>query len=250
MATIREIAAEAAIELSLVRDIDSLFSAYDEGDTSGLRMRRALTRTLERLNTVQDWQFQRREKTFTWPAPGGQAVAAATWKAADFKRFVPNTVWSPTLGRKLFGPVSPSDWQSNRLHGALYTGAWRIVQNNFMVTPAMAHGNTIVYEYISEFVAISAGGEGRTKIAADTDTTPWRDETVILGIIANYRRTERLDYAEDEMRFERAISEDYRVDGGRRIIDMTIGDDSMGPRAIPTISIISEQGLAGYSVGE
>lgn len=242
--TLVTIANRAADELSIGRDIDSLFGAYNEGDTSDRRLRRALTKTLDYLNTEFTWQFQRREWLFQWDSateemdntPTDVASPVKYWKPADFLRFAPvevggdggGGIYSRSGRGRLVGPLTVTDWQDSRIWGAAYaTGGFRIANNILYITPYIGQGHNLAYEYITNHVAVSADGSTKESVSADTDTFPWDDETIALGIIAHYRQIERLDYADDMVAFSRRAQNALRMDGHSQVFDMSGSRRSM-----------------------
>lgn len=60
----------------------------------------------------------------------------------------------------------------------------------------------------------------RVRFSADTDVTVWEDELIVRGIVWQYRKGERLDYAQDQADFEKAKADVLKQDGGRRKFSM------------------------------
>ena len=60
----------------------------------------------------------------------------------------------------------------------------------------------------------------RTRFAADTDTTLWDDELMIAGIVWQYRKGERFDFAQDQADFMGLMADRLKQDGGRKTINM------------------------------
>ena len=234
------LAADASLELKLGRDIDSLFTPYDEGDTAPLLLRRAFIKAADELNTEYTWQFQQHEWTFQWSGgdsmlasaaasgvPIGTAVVTETWMAPDFLRFTPDTMHSRTHGWKLCGPLSSRDWQDSRINGGIYSGAFRIAGNEMLMTPRVGIGHLLAYDYVTRNLCLAADGSGKPRPTADTDVFPWDDETMILGAVYQYRKMERLDYADHQMEFQQRAQNALRMDGHSATFSMTSGGHKM-----------------------
>jgi hypothetical protein len=48
----------------------------------------------------------------------------------------------------------------------------------------------------------------------------WDDELMIQGVVMNYRKIDRLDFASDQIDFERLMADRIKRDGGARILRM------------------------------
>lgn len=59
-----------------------------------------------------------------------------------------------------------------------------------------------------------------TRFLADTNLTLWDDELIVRGIVYEYRKGERFDYAQDLADFEKCKADALKRDGGRRRINM------------------------------
>ena len=250
--TVVELARDAADELSFARDIDSLFSEYNEGDTSDKRLRRALTKTVEYLADTYDWQELHRERLFRWP--GNAGCLSPGWKPCDFRRFVINTATDRSRGLPLIGPVTPAEWQEYRLRQATAgNGMFRIASDAMFIAPKRPRGALIAFEYITDYLFIDEDGKPKPRATADTDKTRWDDELIIQGIVFNYRKMERLDYASDQFDFEKTMADRIKMDGSRRIIDMT-EDEVFGDLAAlkwhVTVNNVHETPTESWSVGD
>ena len=228
MSTLLTLCNDIADELSLDRATSYLGNTESD---SALKIVRHLSRTVRQLAARYDWQTLRREKTFV-------TVGAATQTGAipaDFLRFVSGTMFNRTRTLPVEGPITPEEWQIQQARPV--TSVWDqfIIRGNaFLITPTPAAGQTIAYEYITKYIGTNAAVAEVTTFAADTDSSYFDDELLILGAVWRYRKAEGTDYSEEFREFERRFTDLTKMDGGRRILDM---GTRMNPRGRRTIGV-------------
>ena len=280
--TILQLAQDAAVDLGLNSGFTTLFAADDNGDTSNLKLRRALARTVQTLGGY-DWQTLLRERVFKTVAGQNQTGVIP----ADFLRFVPDTMWDRTSTWKIQGPLTAQDWQNTKAwRQAAVVPYFRETGNTIEFYPVPAANRTIAFEYVSNTVGLTGSSVSATltstkdsatattasttglsvgmrvdgpdftpgtlilslvtdtsvtlsnpaltgvtngsytaqipvsRFLTDTDTTFWDDELIIQGIVFQYRKAERFDYAQDQADFELLKAERIKQDGGRRKVNM------------------------------
>lgn len=174
----------------------------------------------------QGWQAMQSEWTFvTVAAP----VQTSTPIPPDFYRFVPNSFYNRTTMRPIFGPFTPQQWQLLQARPALariYLG-YRERQGQFLIGPTPPAGQTIAYEYLSSYYALSSAGQPKAGFTSDDDTTYLDEELLTLELKWRWERAKGLDYGEDLATAERAIAIAMAADGGATMLD--IG----GPSPVP-----------------
>lgn len=216
MSTVLALVQAAADELSLARPSDI---SDTSDDNTAQKLVRHITRTCKQLAAEYDWSRLRREKTFTTFAAAEQTGAIPS----DFQRFVGDTIWNRTTRTKVLGPLSPSDWQARQ--AVLVNGPFSnfIIRGSaLLVTPTPSAGWTFAYEYVTKYVGTEA--DATTEIEAflnDDDTTYFDDELLILGVVWRYRKAEGLDYSEEFREYQLRRSNMIKMDGGRRVLDMS-----------------------------
>ena len=249
--TILQLCQDAAEDGALSLEAPSTLFATDfNGDTSPRKLFRALTRTVQHLAGRIDWEFLRAPKK--WTATNTEVQYDAI--PPDFLRFVPQTFFDETFRRHMAGPLPPQEWARQKAINftQLYPS---FVQrgSNIHILPVPARDTVFSYEYMSNAIGWSfasasppwapgpvpdvgvdatlgwaVGPATPTLVSpvkiqaftADINVTFWDDELMRLGIIYQYRKSERMDYAEDMREFERLFAQRYKQDGGRRILDM------------------------------
>ncbi len=208
--SILDIAQEATDVLRLTRPV-SLFLLSDEGDTTDRLILRALHQTCRDLAQLYDWQILRRTKSF-WT---DDVITQQALLPADFLRLIPDTVWDRDLRRAIPGPLSEAEL-ARHLAGQmpLVTPHFSIRGGHFLIVPEPAKcGSVISMGYISNEIGKDAGGKGIARFSDDRDRPHWDEELVLLGVIYQMRKMERLDYAEDyhsyRARLQQLVAKDH-----------------------------------------
>lgn len=62
-----------------------------------------------------------------------------------------------------------------------------------------------------------------TRFQTDTDVVAFDDELITQGIVYQYRKAERFDYAQDQQDFLQLMNDRIKQDGGRRPVNMARG---------------------------
>ena len=158
------------------------------------------------------WQALVEEQSFVTVAAPAQAAALA----ADFDRFVPNSVFNRSTRRAMTGPITPRQWQWTRAQPA-YASAWlafRERTGQFLVTPTPPAGETIAYEYLSRNWCRGSGGTPQPAYAADADVALIDEALISLGVRWRFLRAKGLDYAEEMASYERELEQAMARDGG------------------------------------
>ncbi len=86
-----------------------------------------------------------------------------------------------------------------------------------------ASGDTIAFEYLSNFWVESSGGTAKAAFTVDTDTTLYPEFLLELGLSMKLKQAKGLPWASDMDAFER---ERERLIGGEMPLE-TLGDGSL-----------------------
>lgn len=98
-----------------------------------------------------------------------------------------------------------------------FPGAWIILQNKMMFTPAPTGNAT--FPYISKNYAVdTATLSPKDSFTADTDEFVPPERLLTLGLVWRWREQKKLDYSGDQEAFAKALSEYASRDRGSRII--------------------------------
>jgi len=166
-----------------------------------------------------DWQALTRQQTFTTVADEVQPGAVPT----DLDRYLPNSIFDRTTQRQVMGPITAQQWQAIKAQPQLNRVflAFRIRNNDWLMTPTPTAGDTIAYSYITSEWAQSASGVGKTSFTADNDTARISENLITLGLIWRFLRAKGLDYAEEYRTYQGELQRASAKDGGATFLDIT-----------------------------
>lgn len=135
---------------------------------------------------------------------------------AAFDRMVPGTMWNTTLRRMVFGPLDGQEWaEAQATTSALINPAFRIRAGHIWFSAIPTAGQSVTYEYVSKYWVNSLTA---SSYAADTDTTAFDDELLVLDLMWRYRQNKGLSFDDDRIEFERRLADCISNDGARRTL--------------------------------
>lgn len=209
--TLLAIVQHAADRLGLTRP-STVISSPDENARILLGMAQEEGKALADRHTWQAFQTE-----YTFPTVNGTASYALP---TGFDQLIKDTVFNRTRRRRMMGDLSPSQWQETQASlVTMVNPAFRIRGNLFYISPTPTAAETVAYEYISKNWCQSAGGNGQSAWAADTDTAILDEELMKLGVIWRFKSRKGYDYAEDMNTYEIAVNNAIFKDGARVTID-------------------------------
>lgn len=176
--------------------------------------------------------------------------------ADDFKRYVSSTMWDRTNIWQLQGPLNPQEYAAytSGLYVTFPAIKWRqigqyvitngldgntiVTPNTFRIIPpanTTIAGHTLSFEYVSKNAVITQQGTTSYAFTADTDTTFFDPQLLILGIkyrlLAAKGMNDTAQAAGQEYSFYRDT--EMARDGGNRPLSVTRGTGYYTPIAIP-----------------
>lgn len=167
-----------------------------------------------------EWSFLTKEHTFIAVNDEIQTNAPIP---SDFDRIINGTVFNRTAKRRVVGPLTAEEWQVQMsLTASVVPEAFRIRGNQFLMTPAPADGDTIVYEYVSKWWAdVNDDGSGdNTEYTTDTAVALLDEEAITVDVVWRFQQAAGLSYAETYRTAQIMIADRIARDGGRRIVDL------------------------------
>ena len=167
------------------------------------------------------WQRRLKQHTFTTIADAIQLFAIPD----DIEWFVPNSFYNRTTRRPVLGPVTPQLWQNIQANPQINRVilAYRLRENDFLVTPNPPNGQTVAFEYVSKNWVIGADGEDYSRWMADNDTSYLEEEQMKLGIRWRWKKTKGLPYGEDYDTYQDQLQQLQARDGGSTVLNLTGG---------------------------
>jgi len=177
-------------------------------------MLRVAKEELNALATRYEWQRLRAENTFSATATAVQVTASAV--PSDFDRMVNETFFNRSAKRRVWGPLSATEWQDIQAHSiTMVDPSYYFRGGTILITPTPTAGHTFAYEYISTNKARSNAGTAQENWQADSDTTVFREDIVTLGVGWRYKKAKGYVYTADQEEYERRVAEAILRDGTR-----------------------------------
>ena len=126
----------------------------------------------------------------------------------DFEVITDRTQWDKTKHWEMLGPEDAQQWQWLK-SGYISTGPrvrWRILGQYFNIWPIMNTQEYLGYEYRSKGWAESSTGVVKNSFTADTDTTFFDDQIMILGTKLRYWQIKGFDTTALQQEYDRYLS--------------------------------------------
>jgi len=169
---ISRVAQETGISASALTD------PYGSTDPNIIQMRTILIAVGERLSREHHWQHLQREHTFSTSG----ALQGLYDLPAGFRSMLEQTHWNRTSTFPLGGPVDAQEWQFLTAQGssATFTVLFRTREKKIQVFPTSSTGQSIAFEYLSEYW-VSTSGSADPTLASPTskDHYIWFDPHLI-----------------------------------------------------------------------
>lgn len=172
-------------------------AAWSSSDQQIIQLRELLNEAGDDLRKWPDknWNKLMIETSFSTLAANLQPAIPS-----DFDRMIPMTMWNRTMNRQVWGPMDEQQWQQE-LAGPTFTSpyyAYRLRGGNLYLTPVPAAGNSVFYEYISNFwVYSSSATPNASAFSADGDTCVFPDRLIESGLRWRFLRANGQDYAQE-----------------------------------------------------
>lgn len=165
-----------------------------------------LYETAKDLSRRHDWQVLERQASFTTVSGETQATIPVAWP--DLRRVKNRTMINTTKVRRLT-PINATQHAAIRLNNVPNLGFYYRVSGNTLLLPNNADsGDSISFEYISNYWCTSADGATRKAIpTSDADIILLDDEALILGTKWRWKKENSLGYGEDFNDYEKLVQE-------------------------------------------
>lgn len=126
----------------------------------------------------------------------------------DYETITDRTQWDKTKHWEMLGPEDAQQWQWLK-SGYISTGPrvrWRILGQYFNIWPMMNTQEYLGYEYRSKGWAESSTGAVKNSFTADTDTTIFDDQIMILGTKLRYWQIKGFDTTSLQQEYDRYLN--------------------------------------------
>lgn len=157
--------------------------------------------TLEELGKMN---WPELDTTYSFPTVVNQVAYAVP---TDYDRFATDTAFISSQYYQARGSLTANEWARRRNGMSSLTGwaRYRVfgypLQIQFVPAPQVVQ--TVVIEYVSKNLAISATNARQPKYVVDTDTSVIPEELVRMGLKWRIKHAKGLDYSEDFNTYEK-----------------------------------------------
>lgn len=197
-------------------------------DTGVLQFKGILQEECIALAARHPWQTLINEITFTSVATESQGTISAGLGSGPtalnaYRYMLTQIMWDRTAKTPIIGALDPDDYQY--LKALASTGPWgqfRWRGDSLLITPTLAVGHTIAFEYITDNWVALAGipANGARLFANDTDTVRLKDDIVLQGLKWRWLRQKGFAYAEDFNIYEDMVKDATARDKKGRVLNM------------------------------
>lgn len=182
-------------------------ACFGSSDDHAIQIVNLLNEVLDYLVEKKSFQFVTKEATHTTLAQEDQGNIH-TIASSGFMFVKGNYLFNRSTGEMLVGPKSSSDWQASKAGiMSISSSSYRIRGNKLLISPAPSAGQTIAFEYVSNYlVTDSTGATERQYFEYDSDISPVPDKILLSGLRWIWRREKGLRYQEFQRDFEIAVA--------------------------------------------
>jgi hypothetical protein len=179
------------------------------------------------------WDKLKKEATFATTAVELQG-AMTTIAPFGFKRLILGSAFNRTERVQLYGPRGSRDWQANEaLPNPGPYNTYRIWQGNFYLQPAPTAGQTIAFEYASDYAILDVDGvTWKRRFDADTDVFALDEDMLFFGLNWVWNRRKGLSYSQEFDDFENLVASKLSDEPSKAAIDMSDSCPHTGPGVI------------------
>lgn len=192
-------------------------SAVSSSDPQVLQVVELCNEEGQELAARYTWTALQTEATYTTLATEIQGSLATI--APGLLNIVNNTIWNRSQQRPVYGPKTPQGWQQDQANfvAGPYS-SFRIKAGNLLMYPVPTAGESCYFEYISRnWVNATAGGTDE-EWTADTDTTVFDEQLIVLGTVWRWKAAKGFEYAEDFNKYERRVLDAIAQDGSKPML--------------------------------
>jgi hypothetical protein len=114
---------------------------------------------------------------------------------SDYDAIVPRTMWDKSKHWEMLGPEDAQQWEW-LLSGYISTGPrirWRLYGDYFQIWPGLSTAEYLGFEYRSKGWALSASGDVKNSLTADSDTCIFPDRVMVLSTKLKYFQAKGFD---------------------------------------------------------
>lgn len=188
----------------------------------------------EELARYGPWEEITKEKTFVSVAQDEQTGALPS----DFVAFINGSFFNRSSRRKVFGPISPQQWQREEatIVASGISDFFRVRGGEILITPEIPAGETLAFEYISSlWVDTDADNVADSAVwVADDDTSVLEERLISLGIVWRFLAKSGLPWNTQHATYITEVEKALGRQGGAPVLNMATGGGIvLGPGNVP-----------------
>jgi len=173
---------------------------------------------------LHNWRELTKEDTFVTDGTGSYIIGTDIVTDGDFEHFTSDTMWDRSNTTRV-EILNARQWQTLVSGVISSAGVQRFARTrgkDLIMSPD-ASGDTLAFEYLSNFWVESTGGTAKAAFTVDTDTALYPEHLLELGLTMKILQKKGLPWASDMDAFER---ERERLIGGEMPLE-TLGARSL-----------------------
>lgn len=195
----------------------AIFTSNDDGF---VQLAALMNEGIDDLTTRHVWGALQQECTHTTLAQEDQG-AITTLAASGFLEIIRNEIWNRTTGLLLDGPITSSAWQTLKASGiGGPLPQWRIRLDHLYLYPAPTAGQTLAFEYASNYAVLTAGAVRQMYFTADTDTFLLPERLMYGWLRWRWKAEKGFKYDEEFRVYEALVAQAASKDNEGRQLDM------------------------------
>jgi hypothetical protein len=139
----------------------------------------------------------------------------------------PGTFYNRSSGLEVCGPVSAADWQQTKANSGVTDVQYRIRDGHLYLLNPPTAGETLAFEYASNYGIASGAGTAKQYFTADDDVLLLPDILLLRGLRWIWKKEKGLVYTEEFRNYELACNQLKGNEGVKRTLALD-GDARMG----------------------
>lgn len=135
-------------------------------------------------------------------------------------RFTQDAIVNRTTRWMVGGPLSGPEWERIQAFPVGFVPQFTIFNGHLYMSPSPTSGQSVYFDYMTGYWALSGGTVAKPTFTADTDTCLLDDELMALGLKWRMLRLLGQPYEEAKVEYNNAVFAMLAQDaGGKRTID-------------------------------
>lgn len=172
----------------------------------------------------QVWPLLRKEGTFTTLAAESQGTILSM-APYGFKYIIQDTIYNRSQKRPLYGPRGAQAWQlSKAIVDTGPIGTWRVMAGNLYIQPTPTAGETVAFEYASDWAILATDGTTwKKRFTTDTDYFALNEDLLLLGLRWKWKKEKGLTFVTEKQDYEALLAQEMGNDSTKGELNLEGG---------------------------